>query len=233
MDIIRFSCSKIDWNEYISDFYSCRHSKNSDSWDHFSCPMIRAEHHTGANLCLVDLFSRKSVERRQRTIRTHVSSDALYLLVIGGKYPHRNVCKISSLEQDELITLVPLGTHKKDDLANLATNDEIIISRQTFSDVQQGLNLYSNRTDSSLFSISTATKLGLSLEQLVLTGNLPISRENGKMKRASKFFPQPLATSQESSQDCVSKTDVCLLAEYAFLKQVTFPLEAFVFPSIR
>ena len=231
MDILRFSTSKINWKNHITDFYSCREIKHSDGWDHFSCPIVRAEHHTGANLCLVDLFSRKSVERRQRTIRTHISTDALYLLVIGGKYPHRNPAKISTLLPDELITMIPLGNHKKDDLASIANNDEIVISRQTFSNLQESLNLFRSSKDSALFSISTATNLGLSLEQLVLTGNLPLSRQNGKILCASKFFPQPLSTSQESSKE--SKTSVNLLAEYAFLTQVTLPLAPVVFPSLR
>ena len=182
-------------------------------------------------MCLIDLFSRKSVERQQRTIRTHISSDALYLLVIGGKYPHRNPAKISTLLPDELITMIPLGNHKKDDLTNIANSDEIVISRQTFSNLQESLNLFRCRSESSLFSISTATNLGLSLEQLVLTGNLPLSRQNGKILCASKFFPQPVYTSQESSKG--SKTSVNLLAEYAFLTQVNLPLSSAIFPSLR
>ncbi|CBY08758.1 unnamed protein product [Oikopleura dioica] len=230
MDILRFSTTKINWKNHITDFYSCRQIKHSDGWEHYSCPIVRTEHHTGANLCLVDLFSRKSVERRQRTIRTHISSDALYLLVIGGKYPHRNPAKISTLLPDELITMIPLGNHKKDDLTSIANNDEIVISRQTFSNLQESVNLFRSSKESSLFSILSATNLGLSLEQLVLTGNLPLSRHDGKIICASKFFPQPLSTSQESFE--ASRTSVNLLAEYALLTQVTLPLAPAIFPCL-
>ena len=183
-------------------------------WESYECPAIARCHHTAANVSRLDFMTLRKTEKKRKATHKKFARDFLCIAVVGGG-DWRNACRLSC-NDEEYVTLISLGSdspHTDLSMDHL-TNSDLLTSHMTFVELRAILRKYQDPMG-DIFVLGSATKLGTSREQLVLSGALPINVENSFLANISipldSIVLETLSRSKNKTVSFIGRLDMLKL----------------------